>query len=304
MTALVRANLHPVVSYAKLLGLMTKFEEAADGATRMTVSGPLALFHDTLKYGRALARWFPAVVATPGWSVEARVILGGETMRLTLDGSSPLPRTHALPLAHDSKLEARLEKDLRRLMSPWKIERESAVVPAGGRLFFPDFSLVSDRGRVLVEVAGFWTPEYLLAKAALLRAAKVPLVMCADERHARGPLACDPRVVLFRRSIDATSLIDACERALASSQPGDAVRPGPDPSAPTIVLSTRTLVHPVGDREARHYLVIPTSPSIEAHAVRAAAGHSACPVGAACRSRSRSVQRRCATCGYAVGQLR
>ena len=268
--ALVRANLHSVVRYAKLLGLMAQFDETADGATRMTVSGPLALFHDTLKYGRALARWFPAVVATPGWSVEARVILGGETLRLALDGSSPLPRTHALPLAHDSKLEARLEKDLRRLTSPWKIERESAVVRAGGRLFFPDFSLVSARGRVLVEIAGFWTPEYLVEKAALLRAANVPLVMCADERHAQGALASDPRVVLFRRSVDAASLIDACERALVSSR--EVVVAGRLDVEPSIVTSAvPTPVQPVGYRETRHYVVIPASPSIEEYAVRSGA---------------------------------
>lgn len=211
--ALVRANLHAVVRYAKLLGLMMELDETAEGTTRMAVSGPLALFHDTLKYGRALATWFPTVVATPGWSVEARVLLAGESRRLILDGSSPLPRTHALPLAHDSKLEARLEKDLRRLASPWRIERESAVVRAEGRLFFPDFSLVSARGRVLVEVAGFWTPEYLREKALLLREAKVPIVVCADERHARGVLASDPRVVFFRGSVDAASLVAACERA-------------------------------------------------------------------------------------------
>lgn len=216
VTAVVRANLHSVVRYAKLLGLMTTFDEAADGATRVTLSGPLALFHETLKYGRALAAWFPAVVATPGWSIEAQVILGAETLRLALDGAAPVPRTHALPRAHDSKLEARLEKDLRRLSSAWTIERETTVIRAGGRLFFPDFALVSPRGRVLVEVVGYWTPEYLAAKSVLLRGAGVPLVFCADERHARADMVSDPRVLLFRRSVDAASLLAACERALPS----------------------------------------------------------------------------------------
>jgi predicted nuclease of restriction endonuclease-like RecB superfamily len=219
VVARVRAHLHAVVRYAKLLGLMAAFDEDDAGTTRMTVSGPLALFHDTLKYGRALAAWFPSVVATPGWAVDARVLLGGESRRLVLDASSPLPRTHALAREHDSKLEARLDKALRRLGSSWRVERETAVVRAGARLFFPDFSLTSERGRVLVEVVGFWTPEYLAEKAALLRAVSAPLVVCADERHAREALAGDSRVVFFRGSVDAPMLVEACERALAEHRP-------------------------------------------------------------------------------------
>ncbi len=249
VVALVRANLHFVVRYAKLLGLMTTFDELADGTTRITLSGPLALFHDTLKYGRALAAWFPAVVSTPGWSIEARVVLPAGTLRLALDGTSPLPRTHVLPRAADSQLEARLESDLRRLGAPWRIERETAVVRAGERLFFPDFSLVSPRGRVVVEVAGFWTPEYLAAKTALLEAASMPFVMCVAERHARGSLASDPRVILFGRTIDAAALIAACERALESG---------------------RAVVRPP-ERTRVHYVVIPASPSIAEHATRAGA---------------------------------
>jgi uncharacterized protein len=69
VACVVRANLRRVVGYAKLLGLMMTFAEAEDGAATMTLSGPMALFHETVKYGNALARWFPALVATPGWSL-------------------------------------------------------------------------------------------------------------------------------------------------------------------------------------------------------------------------------------------
>ncbi len=222
VTADVRAHLRHVVGHAKLLGLMATFSEAEDGATRATLSGPLALFHDTVKYGNALARWFPSLVSTPGWALDARVVLGGETSRLSLDASAPLPRTHALPRAHDSRLEARLEMDLRRHALPWRIEREVAVVRArargsgGVRLFFPDFALTSERGRVLVEVVGYWTPEYLADKCALLEAADVPIVLCVDARHAGGTLADHPAVVTFEKRVDVGRLVEACERALAS----------------------------------------------------------------------------------------
>jgi uncharacterized protein len=178
----------------------------------MTVSGPLALFHDTVKYGHALARWLPSLTATPGWSLDARIVLAGEVLRFALDASAPIPRVHAMPRAHDSKLEARLELDLRRLHSPWRIEREVAVVRAAGRLFFPDFALVSGAGRVLVELAGWWTPEYVADKVALLRAARVPILLCVDSRRAHGTLGEDDRVIPFEKHVDARLLIEACDR--------------------------------------------------------------------------------------------
>lgn len=225
LTATVRANLRSVVRYAKLLGLMALFTEAPDGATQMTVSGPLALFHDTVKYGHALARWFPALSATAGWSLAARVHLGGETLALELDASAPVPRVYSMPRAHDSKLEARLESELRRLGTEWRVEREVAVIRAGGRLFFPDFALVSGAGRVLVEVAGWWTPDYVAGKLGLLRAARAPLVLCLDSRHVSAStqreLANDERVMLFDKRVDARALVAACARLLAAAR-GDA----------------------------------------------------------------------------------
>jgi predicted nuclease of restriction endonuclease-like RecB superfamily len=236
LEATVRSNLRRVVGYAKLLGLMATFDEAPDGATRMTLSGPLAIFHDTIKYGNALARWFPTLVATAGWALSANIILGGETSRFELDARSPLPRTHALPRAHDSRLEAQLEIDLRRLASEWRIEREVAVVripsPHGApsKLAFPDFALVSSRGRVLVEVVGYWTPDYLAAKRAMMKASGKPLVMCIDERHADAELRDAPNVVAFKKRIDPQALVRACESALEphglSTAPAGADLPG------------------------------------------------------------------------------
>lgn len=127
-----------------------------------------------------------------------------------------------MPRPHDSRLEKRLDTDIRRLASSWRIEREVAVIRTGRtpsgrmRLSFPDFALVSERGRVLVEVVGYWTPEYLASKVELLRAADVPMVLCVDERHVEtiGAVRRDPRVLTFAKRIDAAGLVDACESLL------------------------------------------------------------------------------------------
>jgi len=218
VVATVRSNPRAVVRYAKLLGLMTMFAEAPDGAVLMTISGPLSVFHRTLKYSRAFATWFPALVATPGWTLEARVLLDGAEHSLRLDGGAPIPRTHRLPRMHDSKLEARLDADLRRAGGPFRLTREADVIRTGGtRVFFPDFALDSDRGRVVVEVAGFWTPHYVASKIEMLRAVRVPFVMCVDQRMAPPDLVCDPRVLLFDRTVNAEALITRCEEVLAEA---------------------------------------------------------------------------------------
>jgi hypothetical protein len=181
------------------------------------------------------------VIAGSAWPIGARsmrpfldmrasIVLSGETLRFDLGADSPLPRTQAMPRAHDSRLESKLEIDLRRMAFPWRIEREVAVVRAApgndGRrkLLFPDFALSSDGGRVLVEVVGYWTKDYLEDKRAMLNAARVPLVMCVDERHADPALATDPRVVMFKKRIDVHTLLEACGRAL--SQCGERPREG------------------------------------------------------------------------------
>lgn len=95
IVATVRSDLDAVVSHAKRVGLLATYAGADDGATHIAISGPLAVFHHTLKYSRAIATWFPSLVATKEWSLEATVVLAGETKRLSLDESAPIPRATA-----------------------------------------------------------------------------------------------------------------------------------------------------------------------------------------------------------------
>ncbi len=208
----VREHVRAVVRFAKLRGLLCTYAEGP-GGTRIALSGPLALFRQTLKYGRALAGFVPAVVATPGWSLEATVALHGRRVRLTAGAGDPLARTHALPRDADSAVERRFARDFRRLASAWTLARETAAVQAGGRLFFPDFSLRREERRVHLEIVGYYTPEYLRAKLEAFRAAGLrDLVVCIDESLACGDgeiaAAC---VVRYRKHIDAAAVLRAVE---------------------------------------------------------------------------------------------
>ncbi|MBV9948639.1 MAG: DUF790 family protein [Myxococcales bacterium] len=211
----VEENIRVVVRAAKLRGLLVSVD--ADGPI-IRASGPLALFRQTTKYAHALALFIPSLVSLPGWSLEGDLHLGSRPARLKMDATAPLPRQGKLPARTDSGLEAALLRGLRRSKSDWTILREPIMFRVGGQLFFPDFVLARGADRVVVEVVGFWTPDYLERKLTQLASVTdTPLVVCVDET-----LACEPSrvpladVVRFRRRLDPAALLGAAERALCS----------------------------------------------------------------------------------------
>jgi predicted nuclease of restriction endonuclease-like RecB superfamily len=229
----VREHAHAVVRFAKMAGLLCEYR-AAEGVTRIDVSGPLSLLRHTTKYGRALARFFPAVVATAGFRLEARCMLGtgaapgraphGELRPVVVHvgAADPVGRSHVLPRDVDSGAERALATDVRRLGSAWTLLRESDVVDlGGGRVFFPDFTLRHAEGfTVLVEVVGYYAPEYLSSKLEALRvAASRPLVACVDERLPLDRAVVPGEVLLFRRRVDAAALLAAAERLRSRPAP-------------------------------------------------------------------------------------
>ncbi|MBX3131528.1 MAG: DUF790 family protein [Polyangiaceae bacterium] len=96
------------------------------------------------------------------------------------------------------------------------LRREPEAIEVGGRLVFPDFALCHRRHPSrswLLEIVGFWTPEYLTRKLAALRAiAGGRFIVCADaklgvgrEHHVPG------EVIAYRRRIDVREVIRLIE---------------------------------------------------------------------------------------------
>jgi len=111
------------------------------------------------------------------------------------------------PRAYDSKIEERFARDFRRAARDWEIIREPEPVVAGNALLFPDFVLQHrcDGGRRwILEIVGFWTPEYLDRKLTLYRRAGLRnLILCIDDERqcADGDLPVGARVLRFRRHV-------------------------------------------------------------------------------------------------------
>jgi uncharacterized protein len=212
----VREHVRSVVRYAKLLRLICTYE-LGPVSTAVELSGPLSILRQTTKYGRAFASFIPCVLSTPGWGIEAHGEESGRRTRFVATAADPIGGRHALPRDADSAVERALIRDFRRLGSSWTLARETAAIALpGGGVFFPDFAVFQGTRRALVELIGFYTPEYLRAKLRALAGVRgVPVVVVIDDS-----LACADgditaaRVVRYRRRVDAGALLAAVESAV------------------------------------------------------------------------------------------
>ncbi len=225
-------NVRSLVRHARLRGLLcTVAAENDPGRTRLSISGPFALFRHTLVYGRALAELVPLLARAPRFSLSARCLVHGEMVRFVVESGDPLFPSESLR-AFDSRIEERFARDMARLAPDWQVLREPAAVPALGTLIFPDFLLSHrlDPGRrFLVEIVGFWTPEYVSRKLEALRAARIEnLILVIDEarRCSEADVPPDAMVVRFHKKVDASKLLpileggaDAPRMALTAGSP-------------------------------------------------------------------------------------
>jgi predicted nuclease of restriction endonuclease-like RecB superfamily len=217
---------HRVVRVAKLRGLLCVVSTAANGRTRLDLSGPLALFHHTVLYGRALASLLPVLTWCLAFELRASCIIDGQALRLELSERDGL-RAAAEPQRHDSQLERHFERDFARAAPGWQVLREPTALAVHERLIFPDFALVGPDGRRwLLEIVGFWTPDYLTRKLADYRAAGCrDLILCIDARLGAQPteVPAKARVVIFRRRIEVAQVL-----ALLRDEKSGSHRPEPE----------------------------------------------------------------------------
>jgi uncharacterized protein len=208
----VLGNARALVRQAKLRGLLCAVTSATSDENRLEISGPLALFRRTLLYGRALASLVPILATCPRFEMRAECVVRGRARGLQLASGDPILPAPAGRL-HDSRLEERFAADFGRRSPDWDIVREPQAVPSGASLLFPDFLLrhrLDPSRRWLLEIVGFWTPEYLARKLAGYRAARVSnLILCVDEQRncALGELPVGARIVRFRRRIRADDVL-------------------------------------------------------------------------------------------------
>jgi uncharacterized protein len=203
-----------LVRHAKLIGLLCVVRPCPDsGSVELEVSGPYAIFRHTRLYGRALASLVPRLARCTRFRLEADCVQDHEPWigRLVLSSGDPIAPARELR-RYDSQVEARFARAFGRLALDWDLLREPRPIPTGTTLFFPDFELVH-RGTGeswLLEIVGYWTPDYVARKLAALREAGLErIIVCVDETRACGDglLEDVAHVVRYRRHVDPRAVI-------------------------------------------------------------------------------------------------
>jgi predicted nuclease of restriction endonuclease-like RecB superfamily len=213
----VEGNTRVLVRQAKWRGLICAgIERSATAGARLEVSGPFALFRNTRLYGRALGELVPLLAWCPRFRLRAECVVRGRRLTLQLGTGDPIFPASA-PRRYDSHLEERFAREFRRLAPAWDVIREPEPIPASGTLIFPDFALChrsNPARRWLLEIVGFWTPDYVARKLALYRSARLSnLILCIDEDRncAAADLPSGALVVRFRRRVSAAVVLRVIE---------------------------------------------------------------------------------------------
>ncbi|BAZ11878.1 hypothetical protein NIES4071_37040 [Calothrix sp. NIES-4071] len=177
--------------YLKLFQLMAYIEGDSDHGFTITIDGPVSLFNPSTRYGLAIAKLIPAILHVTKWSLAATLKTRDtyndtwKTGRFALHSADCGLVTHYPPgKPYDSMLEASFADKWDSLKTEWKLEREVDLIPIPGSVMIPDFRLVHPDGRdYLLEIVGYWRPEYLQKKFSQVRRSGCDnLILAISER--------------------------------------------------------------------------------------------------------------------------
>jgi predicted nuclease of restriction endonuclease-like RecB superfamily len=181
ITIEVSSNYKDLWKFIKLFKLMFWAEPGRDGGYRIDLDGPISPFvSSTLRYGRQLAAFLPALLLCERWQMHAYVRppqAQGETL-YRLDHTCSLRSHFKRSGTFDSRLEEDFAREFEQKMGGkrghWRMVRESEIILLGDTVMVPDFVLIDtydENRRILIELVGFWHPQYLRRKVEKVRAA-------------------------------------------------------------------------------------------------------------------------------------
>jgi predicted nuclease of restriction endonuclease-like RecB superfamily len=218
MTVTAGDDLKTIVRYAKFARLLHEIVRVGSSTYRITFTGPASVLRETRRYGVDFAKFLPALLACKGWTMEAilqtpwkahaKLVISAE------DGfTSHLPAVQEF----DSALEASFAEKFGPHRNGWQLIREGRILCDHQKTFVPDFTLRHEDGtEVLLEIVGFWTPEYLAAKRETLRLfRRHHILLAVPERSLREGAVVGENVLTYKTTIKLPPLLAALEAARA-----------------------------------------------------------------------------------------
>lgn len=207
-----------ILRYAKLARLMHSIRRLDDGRYEIRLDGPASILRGTRRYGVSMACFLPVLIACRGWRLHATVQSPRRRRLAHLDLSHEDRLTSHLPAPaeFDSKLEESFCRRWGEKRDGWALIREGEILCHRQKVFFPDFVFRHDDGRsVLMEIVGFWTPEYLTAKVQTLRTFQEHkiLLAVADSLRRRLP-ELPPETIYFKSALRPMAVLERLAKRL------------------------------------------------------------------------------------------
>ncbi|MHA1771560.1 MAG: DUF790 family protein [Candidatus Thorarchaeota archaeon] len=212
-------NWKVIFGLIKWLGLMYDIEEQEEGYL-VTVEGPLNLIRASRRYGTRLAMLLPHIVSAEKWAIHATIADWRDPRNRQEFEFTIYSKKHGPLLQHsdidtvetyDSSVEERFAQDFRMAKTGWTIFREPRPLKAGTHVMIPDFLFERFGKRVYMEIAGFWTTEYISKKINKLQnLQEVDMIVAANEALACEEMDSLPEnihVFYYRRKVPVGSIV-------------------------------------------------------------------------------------------------
>ena len=215
LTVTVTSGLRTILRAANLAQLLHEIRRLGPSRYRIRFTGPTSVLRQTRRYGVALARFVPALLACDGWSMEASLVTPwGRNVRLELSSRDGLRSDRPAHDAFDSAVEESFAAKFGSERDGWRLERESEILHEGQTAFLPDFVFRHEDGtQVLFEIVGFWTPEYLAAKRDTLRRfGRHRILLAVPARSLRDRATIPDDVIVYKTALKLEPVMEALER--------------------------------------------------------------------------------------------
>ncbi len=204
-----------ILRYAKLAHLLHDIVRLGPSKYRITFSGPASVSRRTRRYGVNFAKFLPALLACKGWKMTALLKTPwNQPAKFILSDKDGFISHLPSPDEFDSTLEASFAGKFGSKRDGWQLIREGEILHHHQKTFVPDFTFRHEDGtEVLLEIVGFWTPEYLEHKRETLQQFRHHKILIAvPEKSLREGASVGKNVLLYKTTLKLKPLTEALER--------------------------------------------------------------------------------------------
>jgi hypothetical protein len=218
MTVLATDDFKTILRYARLARLMCDIVRLDSSKYRISFSGPASVLHETRRYGVNFARFLPALLACKGWEMTAFVQTPwNKPAKLILSDKDGFTSHLPSPNEFDSNLEESFDKKFGKKRDGWQLFREGEILHEYQKTFVPDFTFRHQDGtEALLEIVGFWTPEYLAHKRDILRQfCNHRIIIAVPEKLLREGAAIGENMLVYKTALKIEPVMEVLERIRA-----------------------------------------------------------------------------------------